>query len=1097
MPIPPPALSGGFGSGTADDWTDDPSFDLTNDLSFSSSSTSSSSRSSRPALSLSVPPPTVMSAASRHRVTGSPLRQMHKKPSALALENIIQIGDDDDDDFDFDLPDDQDDFSLKTATSVRTPQPPPIQRTLPPPLPPRSSTPKAPASSRTTSGGSASSMRTIPMTVVGQGPAGVGTITRLGRKPTPTNLTGTVKARAKAIEKSWEADVDFESVPAPVLVNKARSLAQPSSSRKIALSPPTKTLMPDASVLDDLGFDLGSDDEDQATLRASATIKAMLPPPRRPADRTGSGTIKGPPPKTPMPARPEDDDLETDLLLPLNLTNLTLATQSAPPRSAPRTSLASTATDKTDWDTPSTASTSGRRSNPGGFSWGDDSPVSRRGRASETSVTSISSGNDKSKEHGPPADEDELEEDYEDGLVLPDPSFFSARRTNVLNSILDRKRRPEYAPQPPAHERHRSATSARNQGDDSFEDGLVLDNPRAELSQRRLDKKRLARTTIPVPFQLGAARKQKLSTGPTPGLDRTDRAPPPPAPRDDARERERDNRPALGRQSPGAHRGRYTSGERRTLSGGTQAKDSATTARRPESPHALQRERSRERPPSRHRHTSGNMPAPPVPPIPPSHDNKRSAAVNTDPAPTPARTLRHQKSHHHLAPSPSPTLARKQSLASLQDAIAAGHVRPGAGSSSHHNVPLPPLPAGLGHARNNLDHADDVFERDGKTEHREHRERDTPQLRQAYSTSRLTMPTSSSLAKIRAPVHNIFPRAGEGSGPSSSLKRPGQPVPRVMELPRRHRHWGDGTELEGIEDLRVEPDPRTLGYSRLSRKSQEKLPRDVSSAAKADSRLEAEKRKTNRSSATKRPRQRRPAMLIKNLGGVDKQRVVGEMTWNPQKLRWEGNEAILRDFDAAASSTRPALISHFTGSSVGTALGSPMSSNPAATVRIIGDMKFDPEKMCWVSLLPPGEDEPDPFEGMADDEDDVGATITRSSARKLVSIGLSSHASNPALSRFVSDSTVATQSTTTSTATAGTTATGWSSASWEDRTRPQLGTEIPPELWHECREAEERHRREMRGWTMRPAQSSSDVRDRERREEKRLWEVRNLAMKLG
>lgn len=898
MPIPPPALAGGGGwggsGGTADDWTDDPSFDLTNDLSFSSSSTSSS-RSSRPALSLSVPPPTVMSAASRHRVTGSPLRQMHKKPSALALKNVIQLGDDDDDDFDFDLPDDQDDFSLKTATATRTPQPLPTPRTLPPPLPPRSSTPKA-TTSRTTSGGSASSMRTIPMTVVGQGPAGVGTITRLGRKPTPTNLTGTVKARAKAIEKSWELDVDFESVPAPVLVNKARSLAQASSSRKIALSPPTKTLMPDASVLDDLGFDLSDDDENHATLRASATIKAMLPPPaKRPTtDRTGSGTIKGPPPKTPMPVRPEDDDLETDLLLPLNLTNLTLATQSAP-RSQPRSSLASTAaTDKTDWDSPSTTSTSGRRSNAGAFSWGDDdSPVSRRARASETSVTSISSSNDKSKEHGPPAEEDELDEDYEDGLVLPDPSFFSARRTNALNSILDRKRRPEYAPQPPAHERHRSGTSARNQGDDSFEDGLVLDNPRAELSQRRLDKKRLARTTIPVPFQLGAARKQKLSTGPTPGSsDRTDRPPPPPpAPRDDARERdrERDVRPTLGRQSPGAHRGRYTSGERRALSGGggTQSKDAATAARRPESPHALQRERSRERPPSRPRHTSGNMAAPPVPPIPPSHDNKRSTTVSADPAPTPARTLRHQKSHHHLAPSPSPTLARKQSLASLQDAIAAGHVRPGAGSSSHHNVPLPPLPThGHGHARN-LEHADDLFEREAKTE--QHRERDTPQLRQAYSTSRLTMPTSSSLAKIRAPVHNIFPRAGEGSGPSSSLKRPGQPIPRVMELPRRHRHYGDGTELEGIEDLRVEPDPRTLGYSRLSRKctsfvffcrankltsvtAQEKLPRDVSSAAKADSRLEAEKRKTNRSSATKRPRQRRPAMLIKNLGGVDKQR---------------------------------------------------------------------------------------------------------------------------------------------------------------------------------------------------------------------------------
>lgn len=201
------------------------------------------------------------------------------------------------------------------------------------------------------------------------------------------------------------------------------------------------------------------------------------------------------------------------------------------------------------------------------------------------------------------------------------------------------------------------------------------------------------------------------------------------------------------------------------------------------------------------------------------------------------------------------------------------------------------------------------------------------------------------------------------------------------------------------------------------------------------------------------------------------------MTWNPQTLRWEGNEAILRDFDHVASSTRPALITHFTGSSVG---NSPLAGAPAA--RIVGDMKFDPEKMCWVSLLPPGEDEPDPFEGMADDEDDEGlrGTIRGASGRKLVSIGMSGAASTAPSSRFVSESTHSVATTT---------------ASWEDRTLPQVGVEIPPELWIECRDAEERHKREMRGWTLRPAQSSSDLRDREHKEEKRLWEVRKLAQR--
>lgn len=208
------------------------------------------------------------------------------------------------------------------------------------------------------------------------------------------------------------------------------------------------------------------------------------------------------------------------------------------------------------------------------------------------------------------------------------------------------------------------------------------------------------------------------------------------------------------------------------------------------------------------------------------------------------------------------------------------------------------------------------------------------------------------------------------------------------------------------------------------------------------------------------------------------------MTWNPRTSRWEGNEGVLRDFDTVASSARPALISHFTGSSVAS---SPLNTAPAA--RIFGDMKFDPERMCWVSLLPPDEVEPDPFADMADDEESVssmgGGTI-RASGHKLVSIGLAN-------ARFVSDTSVGTGLTSATNATAATGLSTLTSATWEDRS-PSIRTEMP-ELWAECREAEERHRREMRGWVLRPIQNQSDVRDRERREEKRLWEVRNLALR--
>lgn len=191
------------------------------------------------------------------------------------------------------------------------------------------------------------------------------------------------------------------------------------------------------------------------------------------------------------------------------------------------------------------------------------------------------------------------------------------------------------------------------------------------------------------------------------------------------------------------------------------------------------------------------------------------------------------------------------------------------------------------------------------------------------------------------------------------------------------------------------------------------------------------------------------------------------MTWNPQTLRWEGNENVLRDFDThLTSSTRPALIAHFTGSSVG--MPSP-TVGATQTVRIVGDMRFDPERMCWVSNLAPEDVEPDPFEGMADDEDEGngGSTITRAAGRKVASTAAYSGAWS---SRLASESSASTSM--------GSTFDG------EDE-----------RLWEECKAAEERHRIEMRGWTTKSLGGAAEARERERREEKRLWEIRNLALR--
>lgn len=144
-------------------------------------------------------------------------------------------------------------------------------------------------------------------------------------------------------------------------------------------------------------------------------------------------------------------------------------------------------------------------------------------------------------------------------------------------------------------------------------------------------------------------------------------------------------------------------------------------------------------------------------------------------------------------------------------------------------------------------------------------------------------------------------------------------------------------------------------------------------------------------------------------------RTVGDMTWNPTTLRWEGNYDVLRDFDAQPPASRPALISHYhfnaaTANLVGsskdarkvassltttaktlaaTSSGASRAASASAVIpqaptssggggggassssgqaHVIGNMLFDPVKMCWVSTLAPEDDEPDPFADLSDDE---------------------------------------------------------------------------------------------------------------------------------
>lgn len=636
-------------------------------------------------------------------------------------------------------------------------------------LPPLPSPRDKPHRARSIAASSPSPECHITRTVVGTGPKGVGTIVKLeGSResrsvPSGGMLAEAVNARARALEYSWEADIgldDFEKAfgeeEDKSATLKLKGGLPDLKGKRLSLS---KKEFAGADVLNDF-MDL--DDEDQATLKAGATIKAFLPPPRtRKYDPT---TL--------------EDELEADFALPLNLTNLTLATQPASGyrRTGPRHSIASTVNSES-WGSPST-STSGKK-----YGWGsEDSPSGKR--FSETSATSISDG--LAENNAKEKDELDAEEDLEDGLEF-EPTFFAASRAKELNSLLDRKRRPEYAPVPsPRRDTQRTA-------DDSFEDGLILDDPGVELSHHRLRVQKRARDRNPPPtLHKGQPQKNVVTE------------------RGKAWEKQREQ--GWGRNTPvppphGSIRERSQSGiggfgglgllglALRSHSVSTVARDSS----RPSDVGVSGREKEAMR--SRSGHLLDMAP----PPIP------MSSTPSQPPTPSASR-LRHQKSHFHLAvPPQSPSLTRKQSLASLQDAMVQRQIESGSGiGSQFEQLGLPP-----GSSSNHSS----IGAKDRDRYHN--------------SPSRLTMPTSSSRAKIRPPVSSIFPKADlttsttfpatstQNSFPPHStmsmgsrltpvsnfatLSSPAYAMTMKMNSSRR-KLYGDGTELDGIDDLRIDED---------------------------------------------------------------------------------------------------------------------------------------------------------------------------------------------------------------------------------------------------------------------------------------------------
>lgn len=332
--------------------------------------------------------------------------------------------------------------------------------------------------------------------------------------------------------------------------------------------------------------------------------------------------------------------------------------------------------------------------------------------------------------------------------------------------------------------------------------------------------------------------------------------------------------------------------------------------------------------------------------------------------------------------------------------------------------------------------------------------------------------------------------------PSNSLPSNSQPpAPKVLRRPKRQRTYGDGTELDAFDDLptdrdkesqyRVQPKAsgnRVVGGSYPAIKSTEKgtirrksgresltsnpeLPAPLApmgNTLKRTNRIEFPAKtsldvptKKKKPTSPSSPHTCRKPTLIRNLGGANAPKVVGDMKWNPQTLRWEGNDQVLREFDAVVgTSTRPALITHLTGSSIGSPAGS-----FAAGARRVGNMIFDPARMCWISTLPPEEDEPDVFANMADDEwESKGDTI-----RVVSRLGVS--ANNTSSSSGLPEAPSPARSHTRTLSESG---------SERGSRASLLVCDVDEAFVAECKAAEERHRSEMKGWQTSSARLSND-----------------------
>lgn len=497
-------------------------------------------------------------------------------------------------------------------------------------------------------------------------------------------------------------------------------------------------------------FDAGCNDEDDDARQA--TLKAGMV--------TYNHISKHPELKsTPVPrgnALEEDENMEDGFHLPLTLQHLKLITRS-PQSSSPvlrhrssRSSLASATTGQTsDWDNIGTPGNARTRAQ------GSPSGISSRASSAVIPGTDQSEVDDRYRA----GDVHQSEDDLEDGLELPIPSFFANGRTRELNRLLDQKRKPGLSRESESGKepRYSSGTEklsstlmkatlasaakfkglpiAQDQLEDQLEDGLVLEDERTELTRGRLARIKQSRATGGTPTGPRNAAGGTLKRGFITGRQKVE----PTMQKGDS----------LGRHHNGS---RSASGSSGLLATPSHTRTYTSTPSLP-TPHAV------------------------------------ASSANTP------HQLRHQKSHSRLGRAPpSPSLGKRQSMSSIRE-MAQLHETTGY-STFHPPTPVIIAPSysaqtaasaarAAGKIRKSSTESDEWPSRPGSR---------TPSERSLAPRSASSTINSGS-GRLRAPIPAMFAHdiTDESASATSRLRKP-----------HMARAYGDGTELDGIEDLQVD-----------------------------------------------------------------------------------------------------------------------------------------------------------------------------------------------------------------------------------------------------------------------------------------------------